>query len=49
MQIVPKERKFNDKLLMPKLTEKCLKNCQKVEKVGFFASYTAACWPARFG
>ena len=41
-------------ILMPKLTGKCAKICQKIEKIRFFAAYTAAaaaaCWPrARLG
>ena len=27
---------------MPKLTGKCAKICQKIEKIRFFAAYTAA-------
>ena len=40
-------------ILLPKLTGKSVKICQKIEKFDFFTAYTAAaaaCWPmARLG
>ena len=36
-------------IVIPKLTEKMFEKCQKIEKIQFFAAYTAACWPARLG
>ena len=34
-------------ILIPGLTGKCVKICQKIEKFDYFTAYTvaAACWP----